>query len=127
MAVGTALPLLLRGPTPVGSWMPQSFGQPEPDLYARIAALHSHDPVTGPAIAEGLQGARLQRRGAGGTGQPGNRIAFPALCAAAGQLLGAPTGRAWRRWRSAGWDTHTGAAWPPDRPAAAARRRAWSH
>ena len=97
-----SLPLLLRGPATVGSWMPKTFGQPEPDLYARIAALNAHDPVTGPAIAEGLKergftttalaGAETRRR----TATPSPRCAPPpAGCSPP------PTVRASRRWRSA--------------------------
>lgn len=107
MAVGTALPLLLRGPSPVGSWMPQAFGHPEPDLYARIAALHSSDPVTGPAIAEGLKDRGFTSATLGGTEQPGNKNAFPALCAAAGRLLGAADGPRLAALEIGGWDTHT--------------------
>ena len=48
LAVGGTLPLLLRGTAPVGAWAPPVFTAPEPDLYARIAALHRADAVTGP-------------------------------------------------------------------------------
>jgi uncharacterized protein (DUF1501 family) len=55
LAVGVSVPLLLRGPAVVANWAPHGFSQPEPDLYATIAALNRSDPITGPAIAEGLR------------------------------------------------------------------------
>jgi uncharacterized protein (DUF1501 family) len=107
MAVGTALPLLLRGPAQVGSWMPKSFGQPEPDLYARIAALNSHDPVTGPAIADGLKDRGFTSATLAGAEEAGGKNAFPALCEAAGKLLAAADGPRLAALEIGGWDTHT--------------------
>ncbi|HEY0185742.1 MAG TPA: hypothetical protein VGC09_23305, partial [Rhodopila sp.] len=55
IALGVSVPLLLRGPAQVANWAPHGFAQPAPDLYATIAALNRNDPLTGPAIAEGLR------------------------------------------------------------------------
>lgn len=108
LSVGVTLPLLLRGPTVVGAYAPQSFQAPQADLYARLAALHAGDPVTGPAIREGLQergftGAQLSGD-AGGKG--GERYAFPALAGAAGRLLAAADGPRIAAMELGGWDTH---------------------
>lgn len=111
LAVGTALPLLLRGPAPVGTWMPQTFGRPEPDLYARIAALNAHDAVTGPAIADGLKERGFTTATlASAAKEPGNKNAFPALCDAAGRLLAAHDGPRLAALEIGGWDTHTAQA-----------------
>ncbi len=106
LSVGLALPLLLRGAAPVGSYAPHSFMQPPPDLYARLMALHEHDPVTGPALREGLQergftGTQLGAEQAG----PG-RFAFATLAGAAGRLLAAPDGPRIAAMEIGGWDTH---------------------
>jgi uncharacterized protein (DUF1501 family) len=107
MAVGTSVPLLLRGPAQVGSWMPTGGGRPEPDLYARVAALNSHDPITGPAITDGLKDRGVSD-GVLANGEPGgNRNAFPALCDAAGRLLAAQNGPRLAALEIGGWDTHT--------------------
>ena len=111
LSVGVALPLLLRGPTPVGAYAPQSFQQPLADLYARLVSLHEHDPITGPALREGLQergftGAQLGNDTKGG----GQRYAFPALAAAAGRLLSAPDGPRIAAMELGGWDTHAAQA-----------------
>ena len=55
LAVGTDMPLLMRGATPVGTYAPRGMGAPAPDLFARVAELHAADPLTGPAFAEGLR------------------------------------------------------------------------
>ena len=105
LSVGVSLPLLLRGPAAVGAFAPPSFQQPQADLYARLVALHEHDPVTGPAIREGLQ-----ERGFAGTTLGPDRVpdrnAFPALAAAAGRLLAAPDGPRIAAMELGGWDTH---------------------
>ena len=116
LAVGVAVPLLLRGPAPVGSWAPTSFAAPSPELYARIAALHRPDPITGPAIAAGLRergfadGMGDTAPNAKGLGDPaasGNaRYAFPALAAKAGRMLARPDGPRIAAMEIGGWDTH---------------------
>ncbi len=76
--------------------------QPDPDLYARLVALNSPDPVTGPALAEGLKERDLRRSDARGRrrrqGRPQQLPGAGRHCrATAGQ---ARTVRASRRWRS---------------------------
>lgn len=110
LAVGGAVPLLLRGPAPVGNWELGGFGPPAPDLYARIAALTQPDPVLGPAMAEGLRArgfftTALEMNGPTAAPQPG-QPRFPALAAAAGRLLAEPNGPRIAALELGGWDTH---------------------
>lgn len=110
LAVGGAVPLLLRGPAPVGNWELGGFGPPAPDLYARIAALTQPDPVLGPAMAEGLRArgfftTALEMNGPTAAPQPG-QPRFPALAAAAGRLLAEPNGPRIAALEVGGWDTH---------------------
>ena len=105
-SVGSVVPLLLRGPQPVGSWLPKSFAQPEADLYARLAALHHADPVTGPAITEGLKERGFSTATLAGSDEPANRYAFQALCMSAGKLLAAKDGPRLAALEIGGWDTH---------------------
>jgi len=107
LAIGNAIPLVLRGPAPVGSWLPKSFARPEPDLYARLAAMHQHDPITGPAIATGLRERGFTEFTLAQDQQGGNRYAFPALCASTGRLLAAHDGPRLAALEIGGWDTHT--------------------
>ncbi len=99
-------PLLMRGPASVGAWAPQSFSAPDPDLYARIAALNAADPVTGPAITEGLRDRGYATATLAGADKPANAYAFPALAAMAARLLAAPTGPRVAALELGGWDTH---------------------
>lgn len=105
LSVGVSLPLLLRGPATVGAFAPQSFQQPQPDLYARLVALHERDPVTGPAIREGLQERGFSGATLGADKSP-ERYAFPALAAAAGRLLATADGPRIAAMELGGWDTH---------------------
>jgi uncharacterized protein (DUF1501 family) len=107
LAVTPALPLLLRGPTQAATWLPQSFQQPQADLYARIAALHAHDQITGPAIKAGLAERGYSDAVLAGGETPKNRFAFPTLAQAAGRLLAAPDGPRLAALEIGGWDTHT--------------------
>ena len=108
LSIGVALPLLLRGPAPVGSYAPQSFGQPQPDLYARLAALHQADPVTGPAVRQGLAERGFTGAQLAGTelAAPRERYAFATLAGTAGKLLAAPNGPRIAAMELGGWDTH---------------------
>ena len=106
LAVAAVTPLLLRGPTPVGSWLPPFAQHPAPDFYAQLAAMHMGDPTTGPAIAIGLRERGFTQAVLAGMAQPPNRMAFPALCAAAGRLLAAEDGPRLAALEAEGWDTH---------------------
>jgi uncharacterized protein (DUF1501 family) len=115
LAVGTGVPLLLRGPAAVRSYAPQGLAQPEVDLLARIAALHARDPLLGHAVAEGLRNrgftaAVLAGHGAreGDPAAGAGRNAFPALAGAAGRLLAAADGPRVAALEIGGWDTHAG-------------------
>ncbi|MBV9784259.1 MAG: DUF1501 domain-containing protein [Acidisphaera sp.] len=111
LAVGMAMPLLLRGPATVGSWAPQNFGTPAPDLYARLASLNEADPITGPAIREGLRERGFSTEVLSNTTvDPKQRYAFPSLAAAAGRMLAAADGPRIAALEIGGWDTHAGQA-----------------
>ncbi len=107
LAVGITVPLLLRGSAPVANWAPHGFAQPAPDLYAAIAALNRNDPVTGPAIAEGLRARGFSASVMAEDDEPKNRSAFPALAQSAGEMLRAPDGPRIAALELGGWDTHT--------------------
>ena len=109
LSVGVSLPLLLRGPAQVGAYAPQSFSQPQADLYARLMALHQADPITGPAIRQGLAERGFTTAQLTGPGaDPKERYAFPTLAGTAGKLLAAPDGPRVAAMELGGWDTHAG-------------------
>ena len=109
LAVGGVTPVLLRGPAPVGSWLPQSFTPPAGDFYARVARLHAADTVTGPAVSAGLR-ERGFAAGALGEDRRPERFGFPALAGAAGRMLAAADGPRLAALELGGWDTHANQA-----------------
>lgn len=108
LAVGTDMPLLMRGAVPVGNYAPRGGGMPSPDLMARVAELNAADPVTGPAIAEGLsvRGYARSALAADGMAGPPQGGAFRALALAAGRLMARPDGPRVAAFELSGWDTH---------------------
>ena len=106
LAVGASLPLLLRGPAPVGTWLPSTAQHPAASLYAQIAAMHRADPLTGAIITEGLRDRGFSEAVLAGTEQPKNRYAFAALAGSAGKLLADPKGPRIAALEIGGWDTH---------------------
>lgn len=106
LAVGVSVPLLLRGPVRVANWAPHGFSQPAPSLYAAIAELNRHDPVIGPAIAEGLRARGFSAAVMADDEAPKAKYAFPALARSAGEMLAAPDGPRIAALEITGWDTH---------------------
>lgn len=107
LAVGVEVPLLLRGPAPVGAFAPQGQAHVETNLLAELAALHEQDALLGPAYAEGLRARGYNAAVlAGREPPPGDRNGFPALAAAAGRLLAQADGPRVAAMDLVGWDTH---------------------
>ena len=110
LSVGLSAPLLLRGPARVEAWAPDHFAQPDGDLYARLLTLSAHDPVIGPALAEGVKQRGSAASALAGMGDPTNDRSFAILAAAAGRLLASPSGPRVAALEIGGWDTHSGQA-----------------
>ncbi len=115
LSVGIGTPLLIRGKMPVASYAVESFAKPPPDLYARIAALNAPDPLTGPAIRQGLKSTAFDAgilsqtvdiMSDDGTKPKATRADFPAMAQQAGALLAAPDGPRIAAFQLQGWDTH---------------------
>ena len=107
LSVGLSPPLMLRGPAGIEAWAPEHFAQPEPDLYARLISIARHDPVIGPALAEGIRQRGLSATASGGSPpDPKNDHSFEVLAASAGRMLAAPEGPRVAVLEIGGWDTH---------------------
>jgi uncharacterized protein (DUF1501 family) len=96
----------------VGSYAPEGFSPPPPDLYTRVEALNATDRLLGPAIAEGLKanaydGAVLSDDSGFKPGDaPKNQGGFPVIAAKVGRLLAADGGPRIAAFQLEGWDTH---------------------
>jgi len=106
MAVGTGVPLLLRGSAPVENWAPSNLATPYADLYAAILRLNAADPSTGPAIEAGLSTRGFSRDALAQQDVEVRRMDFPAMARAAGTLLATPSGPRIAALEIGGWDTH---------------------
>jgi len=111
LAVGGAVPLILRGKMAVASWEPDKLPQPSPDFIVALRGLYRHDAVLGPALERGLaaQGFSDQVLGAdasmsikGAYGPNG----FAPLAEVTGKLLAADDGPRIAALDMLGWDTH---------------------
>lgn len=110
LAVGGAVPLILRGAVPVASWEPAGLKDASPEFLAALAQLYKPDPLLGPALAEGLKAQNFSEtvlgdgmpKGKGGFGPK----SFEPLAQAAGKLVAAPDGPRIAVLEMGGWDTH---------------------
>jgi uncharacterized protein (DUF1501 family) len=110
LAVGGAVPLVLRGRVPVATWEPANFRPADSDFLATLKTLYARDPLFGPALQLGLKSQSFsdtvlgddQPKGPGGFGPK----AFQPLAEAAGKLLAAPDGPRLAARDMYGWDTH---------------------
>jgi uncharacterized protein (DUF1501 family) len=105
LAIGTGVPLLLRGPAPVGSYAPPGLDRPSPDLVLRLAALHDKDAVTARIFREGMRARGFAEHTLGVETDP-DRGSFARLAQAAGRLLAERGGPRVAALELGGWDTH---------------------
>jgi uncharacterized protein (DUF1501 family) len=110
LAVGGAVPLVLRGVVPVASWEPAGGKVGDADFVTALSPLYAHDALFGPALQLGLKTQNFSNtalgdgapKGPGGFGPK----AFAPLAGAAGKLLAAEDGPRIAALEMLGWDTH---------------------
>lgn len=109
LAVGQNVPLVLRGPVPVGSWAPHNLPGLNPDFLGLLTRLYERDAPLKAALMEAQRthamtgdvlGDAQEARAARGIG------ALPAVAAALGKLLAAEDGPRVATFEIGGWDTH---------------------
>ena len=110
LAVGGAVPLILRGKVAVASWEPPGgLHEASPEFLASLAPLYRHDALLGPALAEGLKAQNFSASVLGDGMQGGRGFgpkSFAPLADAAGRLLAASDGARIAVLEMGGWDTH---------------------
>jgi uncharacterized protein (DUF1501 family) len=120
VALETAVPLVLRGPTPVDTWAPSALPEPTADLVARLSTMYRQDPVLAQALAR-ARGLREDPDMAGSAGMArgdgaGGRGAAVALARKAAEFLQKGTQVA--VLEIGGWDSHVNQAAPQGRMSA---------
>lgn len=110
LAVGYAVPPVLRGDVPVASWAPARLPAAPPALLDKLARLYTGDPVLGSALAEGRRAQDMAKKVLGDSKMKGGNLRSPGrfktLAEAAGRLLGAADGARIGVIEMGGWDTH---------------------
>jgi uncharacterized protein (DUF1501 family) len=112
VALETAVPLVLRGPTEVDTWAPSALPEPAPDLVARLESMYRADP----ALAQALARARGLRAEPGMAANPnmagmatgamnGGTRAAVTLARKAAEFL--QRGSQIAVMEMGGWDSHT--------------------
>jgi uncharacterized protein (DUF1501 family) len=110
LAVGTGVPLLLRGSAPVGAYAPPGLQQPAAELIYRLAELQKADPQLAGPFAEGMRARGFAAQTLGAPTNEPDRGSFPRLAAAAGRLMSERSGPRVAVLEIGGWDTHAGQA-----------------
>jgi uncharacterized protein (DUF1501 family) len=117
LAMGSAVPLMLRGAVPVASWEPPDMKAAAPTLLAAMSRLYEGDRLFGPALADGIKAQNLSDEVLGSEmapdGKPAKTLGFGpgalrVVADAAGGLLAAPDGPRIAVMEMGGWDTHVG-------------------
>jgi uncharacterized protein (DUF1501 family) len=110
IAVGGAVPLLLRGKVPVASWEPPGLKEASPEFISMLSLLYANDKLLGPALNDGLRAQNLSTEVMGDDMAKGpmgfGPRAFKPLAEAAGKLLAADDGPRIAALEMGGWDTH---------------------
>jgi uncharacterized protein (DUF1501 family) len=114
LALGTTVPLVLRGPAAVDTWAPAASAGPSADLVARLEQLYAGDAPLAAALArakglhiDAAMDADLRKTTAGA--RPG---AFATLARRAVEFLGRPGGPQVAVLELGGWDSHANQANP---------------
>ncbi len=114
LALGQNVPLILRGPVPVGSWAPSALPEVEPELVERLRDLYSNDPTLASRLDEGTRidaladgemaadGDTMRRAKGGGIER------LKAIAETAGRMMAAADGPRVAVFDAGGWDTHAG-------------------
>jgi len=110
LAVGGAVPLVLRGRVAVASWEPSNLPTPDSDFLVALNTIYARDPLFGPALSLGLKTQNFSDAVLGDTAPKGpggfGPKAFQPLAESAGKLLAASDGPRIAALDMYGWDTH---------------------
>jgi len=113
LALGQNVPLILRGPVPVGSWAPSRLPEADSELITRLRDLYSEDAILSARLDEGTRIEALAddeapadnamaKSKSSGVGR------LKEIAETAGRMIAAPNGPRVAVFDATGWDTHAG-------------------
>ncbi|MEO0982975.1 MAG: DUF1501 domain-containing protein [Pseudomonadota bacterium] len=107
LAIGYAVPLVLKGDAPATHWSPPVFAEASEDLLDRLGDLYAGDPAFAASLAtaRATDSPDIEMNGPRG---PGGRAAT--ILKAAGELMAADAGPGVGVVSIDGWDTHANQA-----------------
>lgn len=100
LGIGSAIPLILRGAAPVGSWSPSILPPASAEFVRRLEILYENDPVLSGSLASAIATGTI----VGDTSGLGQ--GYEEMARAAGRLLAADGGPSAAAMSFEGWDTH---------------------
>jgi uncharacterized protein (DUF1501 family) len=105
VALGSNVPLMMRGPAAVASWSPTKLAELDEDTLQRIADLYSHDPMLGQRLVDAQAANSMAGADASGMLAAGNNRYQEVIRATAG-FLANDAGPRVAVFDTTGWDTH---------------------
>jgi uncharacterized protein (DUF1501 family) len=110
LALGSEVPLMLRGKVPVASWAPDDLPAARPDFLNLVQAMYAKQPALGDTLRQAIGADAMASEALGADAgmtalRPGNAARI--LADAAGKLLAQPDGPRVAVLELQGWDTHT--------------------
>ncbi len=105
VALGSNVPLMMRGPAQVASWAPTKLAELDEDTLQRIADLYAHDPMLGQRLSDAqTANAMAGDDPSGMTAAGGNR--YEEVIRATAGFLANESGPRVAVFDTTGWDTH---------------------
>ncbi len=103
IAIGPAIPFVLRGEAEVGSWAPSVLPDVDEDYLMRVMHMYQSDPL----LLSALGNAKAMQKISGGLQETGNKN-FASLMEKAAAFMKGETGASIGAVDIGGWDTHAG-------------------
>jgi len=106
VALGSNVPLMMRGPAPVASWAPTKLAELDEDTLQRIADLYAHDPMLGQRLGAAQTANAMAADQASGTMGGGGNNRYEEVIRATAGFLANEAGPRVAVFDTTGWDTH---------------------
>ena len=102
LAIAPSVPLAMRGPQPVATFVPNRVPDASEDLLLRLSALYSEDAQLAPLWSEAMKTKDLAGDLAGNNGRNGGQLGELAA-----RLMASEDGARLMMIETGGWDTHS--------------------